>query len=268
MAKVVSVAQLRQELDKQPEWATPFLRGVGSLLDWVNVNGGKLDELLKGQAALSAEFKQEAESKLHDYLALMSQMLDDRDFTAAPGLIAVRTKDRSAWNPVGYVKQTYVLVPYCESEGKIHACEDGHVEFTKDKAWWRATAPWIARSTKLLAAGLQLAFAGMPLALGAEVAKAVEDEVKFMEELTKHIELEVPKGEKEADAKAFEDAMSGKDLRGVDQDAAATRAALARFLEETAPNNYRARQWGSLRRVRMPDNSHRWLCEECAKQAR
>jgi hypothetical protein len=42
----------------------------------------------------------------------------------------------------------------------MHACEDGKVEFTKDRAWWEQSAPWIARGTKLLAAGLQLAFAG------------------------------------------------------------------------------------------------------------
>lgn len=251
-----------------PEWAEPFLHGVGTLLEWVQQSGGKLDQLLRGQTALSAEFKQEAELKLHEYLALTSQMLDDREFTAAPGLIAVRTKDRSAWNPTRYFRQTYVLVPYCECEGKLHACEHGQVEFTKDKPWWLATTPWIARSTKLLSAGLHLAFAGMPLALGADVAKAVEDEVKFMKELTKHLELEVPKERKEADTMASEEATFGKDLRGAKQEAALTRAALARFLEETAPNNYQARRWGSLRRVRMSDNSHRWLCESCAKQAR
>jgi len=59
-----------------------------------------------------------------------------------------------------------------------------------------------------------------------------------------------------------------KDLRGSDRDAAFTRAALARFLEETAPDNYRARRWGSLWRVRTPDNTNRWLCEDCAKRSR
>jgi hypothetical protein len=60
----------------------------------------------------------------------------------------------------------------------------------------------------------------------------------------------------------------GKDLRGNEREVAVTRAALARFLEETAPNNYRARQWGSLRRTRMSDNSYRWLCENCATNVR
>jgi hypothetical protein len=267
VAKVVSVGQLRQELDKQPAWAAPFLRGVGSLLDWVDVNGSRIEQLLQGQSELAAEFKQEAELKLHEYLACVGEMLDDRDHTAAPGLISIMTKDRSPWNPVGYFKKTYVLTPFCECEGNIHACEDGKVEFTKDRPWWEKSAPWIARGTKLLAAGLQLGFAGMPLILGAAAADAVKNEVKLMEELTKHLGLKMPE---RGNATAVDEMLgkdAGKDLRGGDLESALTRAALERFLEETAPDNYRARRWGSLRRMRMSDNSYRWLCEQCAKRS-
>jgi len=259
-------AMMREEHDRSPEWATPFLRGIDVLRDWSNTNEKKLEQLLKGQAELSAEFKQEAELKFNEYLALTSQMLDDRDFAATPGLIGIRAKDRSKWNPTRFFEQTYVLVPYCECERNVHACENGSVEFTKDRTWWRKTAPWIARGTKLLATGLQLAFAGMPLALGAEVVKSVEDEVKFMEELTKHMELQAPS--EEDDRNLFDEVTFTKDLRVPDKETAIARASLARFLEETAPNNYRAKIWGSLRRIRMPDNSYRWLCEECAKQVR
>jgi GTPase SAR1 family protein len=268
MARVVPADQLRRELDKEPAWAAPFLRGVGSLLDWVKANGGKMDQLLEAQSALFAEFRQEAELKLLEYLSCMSQMLDDRDHTAVPGLISITTTDRSPWNPVGYFRKTYVLTPFCECEGNIHVCEDAKVEFTKDRAWWAKTAPWIAKGTKLLAAGLQLAFAGMPLALGAEAADAMKDQVKFMQELTKHLELEAPKKNEGTEAEAVFVGDIGKDLRGGDREAALTRAALECLLEETAPNNYRARRWGSLRRVRMSDNSYRWLCEDCAKRIR
>jgi hypothetical protein len=267
-AKVVSVAQLRHELDQSPAWAAPFLRGVGTLLDWVNANGGKMDQLLQAQSGLAAEFRQQAELKLHEYLALANQMLDDRDFTAAPALISINTKDRSKWNPAAYFKKTYVLTPYCEYQGGIHACKDGCVEFTKDQAWWEKTAPWVTRGTKLLAAGITLAFAGMPLALGSDVFDAVKDDVRFMGELAKHLELRP--GDKKAQAKAEEaaEAEAGKGPREVDQESRLTRAVLAGLLEELAPANYRARQWGSLRRVRMSDNSYRRLCAVCMKQAR
>ncbi len=260
-------AIVRQEADKRPKWAEPFLRSLQGLFDWVGDNSTKLDQLLRGQEAISAEFKQEAELKLHEYLHCMSAMLDDRDHTSAPGLISIMTKNRSLWNPQGYFRQTYILTPYCECEGNIHACEDGSQEFTKDKAWWAASAPWMARGTKLLVAGLQLAFVGMPLALGAEVAKSVEDEVKLMEKLTKHLELEMPE---EAD-KGFDTVLKGdvgKDLRGRDRETALTRAALAKLLEEIAPVKYLAKVWGSLRRVRMSDNTYRWLCENCVQRSR
>ena len=261
-------AMVRKEMDKPPEWAEPFLRGVGTLVEWVEHNSEKLDQLLHGQAALAAEFKQEAELKLHEYLSCMSQMLDDRDHTAAPGLILITTKDRSRWNPTSYFKSTYILTPYCECEGNIHACNDGSVEFTKDKNWWKTTAPWIAHATKVLAAGLQLGFAGMPLALGSAAAKEVEDQVKFMEELTKHLDLEVAKESIDMGIDGMIGPGVGKDLRGNNRDSAMMRAALARFLKETVPDSYRARRWGSLRRIRMSDNSYRWLCEACAAHAR
>ncbi len=259
---------LREEHDRQPEWAAPFLGGVRTLLDWVDANGKKMDRLLQAQSELSAEFKQEAQLKLHEYLKLTSRMLDNRDFTAAPGLISINTKDRSKWSPAGYFKKTYVLTPYCEYPDEIHACYDGCVEFTKDRAWWQKTAPWIARSTKLLTAGISLAFAGMPLVLGSDVFNVIKDDVNLMKELAKHMELKdkdrkpATKGEEAVESRV------GKGIAGGDEESRLTRAALAGLLEQLAPTNYRARQWGSLRRVQMPDDSYRWLCEECAKRAR
>jgi len=251
-----------------PEWAVPYLLRMEALLEWVHQNGGKLDQLLQGQMTLAGAFKQESELKLREYLAGVDQLLDDRDRTEAPGLISIVTKDRSGWNPVGYFRRTYILTPFCEAEGKIHACADSSVEFTRDRDWWQKSAPWVARATKVLAAGLKLAFGGLPLALGAEAVKVIEDEVKFMEALTDHLALEAPEDSEDIGADEVFGGAVGKDLRSQDREAAVTRAALARFLEATAPDNYRAKRWGSLRRVRMSDNSHRWLCEACARKSR
>jgi hypothetical protein len=41
---------------------------------------------------------------------------------------------------------------------------------------------------------------------------------------------------------------------------------LAQLLEAIAPDNYKARQWGPLRRVRMGDNTYRWMCDEHARR--
>ena len=44
------------------------------------------------------------------------------------------------------------------------------------------------------------------------------------------------------------------------------RMQLAELLETIAPENYKARQWGPLRRVRMGDNTYRWICDEHARR--
>ena len=270
LAKVASIEELRQELDKKPSWAENLTRDMGTLIDWVERNRQKMDQLLMAQANLLPAIKQEAELKLHEYLGYINQMLDDRELTSAPGILSIETKDRSKWNPQSYFTKTYILTPFCECDQNIHPCEDGRAEFTKDREWWAKTAPWIARGTKVLSVGLQLAFAGMPLALGDEVFKGIKNDVKFMNELAKNIELKEDSSEKEVPRDFAETMEEGlvRDLRLDDRETRLMKAALARFLEAVAPDNYRARQWGSLRRVRMTDNSYRWLCESCAKERR
>ena len=257
---------VRQELDKQPLWAEPYLNSIGSLWDWVHTNGEKLDQLLLRQSALPAEFKQEAELKLQQFIALTSELLDDRDYTSAPSLITISPKKHSKWNPQSYFKQTYMLTPYCECPGNIHSCEDGQVEFIKDKEWWAKSAPWIARGTKLLSTGLQLAFSGMPIALNKESFDAIKDDVDFMNKLAEHMELE--EGDENILASVVTVAEFGGGQAEGDKDTRLTRFALAHLLEELAPINYHARQWGSLRRVRMSDNTYRWLCTDCARRSR
>jgi hypothetical protein len=44
------------------------------------------------------------------------------------------------------------------------------------------------------------------------------------------------------------------------------RMQLAELFEAIAPRNYEARQWGERRRVRMADNTYRWLCPKHAKE--
>ncbi len=55
-----------------------------------------------------------------------------------------------------------------------------------------------------------------------------------------------------------------RDLRqiGGEDEKRIVRMQLAELLGDIAPKNYKARQWGPLRRVRMADNTYRWLCAE------
>jgi hypothetical protein len=104
--------------------------------------------------------------------------------------------------------------------------------------------------------------------MGADVFDAIKDDVHFMNELAKKIPLEekLSRGDHEKDlTNVLEGDLAG-DMREADRVTRLTRAALANFLEAVAPGNFRARQWGSLQRIKMSDNSYRWLCGACAKQ--
>ncbi|VUX54879.1 protein of unknown function [uncultured Woeseiaceae bacterium] len=253
----------REEMDKPPTWAEPVIQDISKLMDWTKQNSQLLEQVREGQAALTPEMTQELELKLREYLMYFSQLLDDRDFTSAPGIISFNTVDRSLWNPTTYFEKSYVLILYCECEHDIHPCLDARVEFSKDRDWWIKTAPWIARATKVLSAGLQLAFAGMPLAMRAQDFDVIKNDVNFMNALSKHVELEVEVGSERVAGIAEQlehDSLS--DLRSDEKDARLMRTAVASFLDGVAPNNYRAKQWGSLRRVHMPNNSYRWLCKD------
>ncbi|HEY4759978.1 MAG TPA: COR domain-containing protein, partial [Thermoguttaceae bacterium] len=268
--KLVPIEDIERLFDKQPKWAAPLFQSLDTLILWTETNRQKLDQLLQGQADLLPEIKQEMELKLHEYLSYISQMLDDRDFISAPGIFSISIKDRNKWDPNSYFTKTYVLTPFCESYQNIHPCEDGRVEFTKYREWWEKTAPLIARGIKVLSVGLQLAFAGMPLAMGDEVFKGIKNDVEFMKELAKNIPLTAVTDDNSSASRKIE-MLEGsliKDLRNDNPETRLTRAALTGFLEEVAPEKYNARQWGSLRRVRMRDNSYRWLCEKCAAKVR
>jgi GTPase SAR1 family protein len=263
--KPALVHLIRNELDRKPEWVESLAQNIGRFMNSVEERQEGVEQLIQDRANLLPEIKQELELKLHEYLSFTSQMLDDREQTAAPGIVSVTTKDRSKWNPASYFTKTYFLTPYCECPDNIHSCEDGRVEFTRDRDWWERTAPHIARGTRLLAAGLQLAFAGMPLALGPQLFDSIKEDVKFMNELTKHLELKANNQSIAGSAEVFKEDF-GEDLRGREESSRLMRISLARFLEETAATNYRARQWGSLRRLRMSDNSYRWMCETHASE--
>ncbi len=261
---------LRRELDKTPAWAEPLIQSMGTLLTWADDNQQLLQQLQQRQTELPPEITQQLDLKLREYLGHVDEMLDQRHRTSAPGIFSLKTVDGNPWNPKSYFEKEYVLTPFCECEGAIHPCDDGSVTFCKDRKWWDKTAPWIARGTKILSVGLQLAFAGMPLALGNSAFAVIKNDVTFMKELTKHLELtpgaNVDDNETIMEMAEVSNPEGSIDLRGEGKDAAVMKAALSRFLEALAPDNYRARQWGSLSRFRMPDNSYRWLCKDCIKQ--
>jgi len=221
---------------------------------------------------LPAEIGQQVELKLRDYLGLFDEMLDNRDFNSAPAVVSITPVDKSKFNPANWFEKEYVLRPYCEDIDGVHPV-DFSKRFKIPPVWWQKVAPKLVTAIKVLSAGLKIGFAGLPLAVDANIHEAMKNEVEFMKELAEHLELE---GGAESDitSKAGEmvEDLKGKgtfrDLRKFsrEDEKQFVRIQFAILLEEIAPSNYKARQWGPLGRVRMPDNTYRWLCAKHAKE--
>lgn len=201
------------------------------------------------------------------------EMLDNRDFSAAPAIVSIAPVDGSPWNPGNWLSREYVLTPYCEAQGAIHRCQGVCKPFRMPRAWWEKTAPKLALGVRLLGAAVQIALAGLPLAVSPALYEPMKKEADFMKELAKHLKLEGGAasdfGEEAADFVRARGVGPGVlDFRQMagDDPYRMARFQLARLLEELAPDNYRARQWGPLRRVRMGDNTYRWMCDEHARK--
>ncbi|MBC8468948.1 MAG: leucine-rich repeat domain-containing protein [Planctomycetes bacterium] len=270
--KLIVSAEKMKEMVK--EGVKQIQSDVMSLLVSVDKIGTRVDEIREQGKRLPAEIGQQVELNLREYLRLLDEMLDNRDFNSAPAVISIEGVDGSKFNPKNWFEKKYVLRPFCEREGRVHP-GDFVVPFNKPREWWVKTAPRLSMAVKVLSAGVQIACAGLPLGVKPEVFEAVEKHAEFMKELAGHLELE---GGAESDvseeAGRTVEKMKGKDrLRDLrqlsgDDEKRIARMQLAELFSEIAPKNYKGRQWGPLRRVRMPDNTYRWLCKEHAEEYR
>ena len=267
----LSIEELRHELDKRPAWADGVIKDLASCLVWIDKTHTETVQLREGQERLSAEMAQQIELGMREYLHTFNEMLDDRDFTSAPGVVSIVPADGSSFDPRTWFNCKYVLRPYCESETGVHPV-DFSLSFTKSRPWWEKIAPKLALGVKVLSAGLSIGFAGMPLAVGDDLYKTIKNEVTFMKELAGHLELKGGAASDLSDdagdfAKAVGHTPRHADLRdfGQEDQKRMARQQLAGLLREIAPKNYEARQWGPLRRIHLPDNTYRWLCKEHAE---
>ena len=272
--KVVKMKELKEALDKKPEWAKGLAGDVMSSLVWIDKIYNEVVGIRRGQKELPAKFRQEVDLKLRDHIRLMNEMLDNREYNSAPAVVSIEAVDGSKFNPKTWFENDYVLRPFCEWEGGVHTI-DFSVPFKMAKEWWVKTAPKLSLAVKVLSAGVQMACAGLPLLVKPEIFEAVEKHVEFMKELAGHLEFESG-AEMEISAeggqtvKGIEGRGKIRDLRqwGGEDEKRIVRMQLAELFSEIAPENYKARQWGELRRIKMPDNTYRWLCEEHAEKYR
>jgi hypothetical protein len=263
---------LQQEMNREPEWAKKFGKGIHSVLVRVYEVTREISKIKVIGEKVPAELGQRLEQSQREMLELFSEMLDNRDFNSAPAVISIAPVDGSKFNPKNWFNKKYAVKPYCEYEGEMHEVNFS-VEFEKPREWWEKAAPKFALGLKVLSAGVQIFCAGLPVGIDAKVFEAVKNEAEFMKELASHFELE---GGAESDISErggdFAEGIAGKgkllDLRqrSGEDEKRIVRAQLAELLSEIAPANYKAQQWGKLRRMRMPDNTYRWLCAEHLKR--
>jgi internalin A len=272
--RVVKMKELKEALDKKPKWAKGLAGDVMSSLVWIDKVYNEVVGIRREQKELPAKFRQEVDLKLRDHIRLINEMLDNREFNSAPAVVSIEAVDGSKFNPRSWFEKDYVLRPFCEWEGGAHPI-DFSVPFKMTKEWWVKTAPKLSLAVKVLSAGVQMACAGLPLLVKPEIFEAVEKHVDFMKELAGHLELEGgAESDISAEAGQTVEKMKGKDrlrdLRqfGGEDEKRVVRMQLAELFSEIAPKNYKARQWGELRRIKMPDNTYRWLCEEHAEKYR
>jgi hypothetical protein len=268
----LTVKELRAELAKKPKWAEDLIGDIKSGLVWIDKVYGEVSTIRNKQGQIAPEVAQKVAMRWRDYLGMVDEMLDNRDFNSAPAVVAISPIDGNVFYPSNWFNKNYKLIPYCEYSGGVHPV-DLSIEFKKPKLWWHKTAPKLATGVKVLSAGIKIACAGLPLAVDPKLFELMEDQVAFMQELADHLELE---GGAESDiseevADTVERVAGEAKLRdfrqlSVEDEKRITRMQLAELFKEIAPENYKARQWGEFRRIRMPDNTYRWLCPKHAEE--
>jgi len=268
----LTVKGLREELAKKPKWAEDLIGDIETALVWIDKIYDQVFTIRGRQKELAPEIVQRVALQWRDYLDKFDEILDNRDFNSAPAVVSIVPVDGSTFNPKNWFNKDYKVIPYCEYAGGVHLVGFS-VPLHKPRQWWQKTVPKLAVGIKVLSAGIKIACAGLPLAVDPKLFEAMKNEVEFMKELADHMELE---GGAESDisveavetVEAIEQKGRIRDFRqsSGDDEKRIVRMQLAELFEQIAPKNYKARQWGELRRIKMPDNTYRWLCAEHAAE--
>ncbi|MBF0566580.1 MAG: hypothetical protein HQK89_15240 [Nitrospirae bacterium] len=283
--------ELREELDKAPAWAIPITRYLSSVITRVDALSDSLSEytidVKQGIKEIPASVSQQFQLAFRDYLNLFNDMLDARDFTPVPSIIAIVPVDGGSVFTRDITvlardifQERLTLTLYCEHE----KCDRNPVyklQFRLTREWWEKTAPVAGVLFDVLRAGLIAASAGTLLFAPALWA-TMKDAATAMKEFA-NLANEWKKVALESAGKSSHapDGPGRNNLEPVrlehsrgDDAFRQARLQLAELLKEIAPSEYAARQWGEkdaddrLERLRMKDNTYRWLCKRHADEYR
>lgn len=270
--EMITMDKIRKLYHEQPRWANSLIENMDTLISESNSTSQRVNALVEAGKSIPASLKQIVDLGLQSHLKSMDRMLDNRDFNSAPGIVSITPVDRSNWNPDNWFNKEYTLTPYCECGGEdTHIAEDAIHQFKMPKKWWRETAPKLSIAFKVLTSGVQIATAAFPLVVGGDIYNMVKYEVGFMKALSSQFQTDI-KAESDVRDPKFVEENSAAPKKVIPNSKIyqqrIARNQLAKLFKEIAPEKYESRQWGSLRRVRMPDDTYRWLCPEHAEKLR
>ncbi|MBU1626186.1 hypothetical protein KKB18_02360, partial [bacterium] len=242
---------------ENPEWMEKFGSGLTPIMQ-------RLDYILFNQYHIiknQAFFFQFIMQQNRELLNWIDMLLDARDFTPIPSIFILSPVKKSIFNPQRFFEQEYVFMPYCEDEKQIHRV-DYSKSFKAPKEWWIKAAPILSVMVKVLTFSASVTLAGMPIILDVS---GIKNEIELMKALVSNM----PKLEGGAKSDVSVESMKylrhemihgDPGRRDVDDPYREARLALSEILEKVAPMEFKARRYGELTRVKMPDNTFRWLC--------
>lgn len=214
------------------------------------------------QKKLLPEITQRIQQALGDYYKLFKRPKEP----TMPSIWGIRPLSED-FKIKNLFKEELAFTPYCECEEQIHRCPDATIFYTFNKNWWVKTAPRVASAVRWVSKGLTLFFAGVPVGLDPAIAEEVKNEVSFLKSLSSAMEIKKPedfdKHTSDLGIVSKHEERGILDLREAIDGKGLIRAGLELLMEEIAPVQCKAKQWGSLRAARMPDETYRWLCKEC-----
>jgi GTPase SAR1 family protein len=214
------------------------------------------------QADLLPAISQQIEQASRDYHNLLGAQASP----AIPGVWGISPSSKTS-KLKSIFKTELIFTPYCECDEHVHSCSDASIKHTFNKAWWAKTAPKLATTVKWLSRGLALYVAGAPIGLDPKTIEDVESQVSFMKDLASEMDSQLL--QEQADSSSITSKDKEADIWDLTDDTLEKRLVLAGLelmMEEIAPVQVKAKQWGSLRASRMPDGSYRWLCAECRER--
>ncbi|MBF0566779.1 MAG: leucine-rich repeat domain-containing protein [Nitrospirae bacterium] len=274
----------REQLDRQ----TPVLsmdiskdisRDLSSVIARVETLSDEIFRITQDINRIPADVSQKVQLAFRDYLNLFDDMLEITGFTPIPSLISIiHVNDGSLLNINNLFQIEFSLTLYCEHEKGIHTT-DYHLEFKIPRAWWRKTLPVAGKLFDMLRVGLKaapyvVALVDPTLWEGMQTPE-IKGALFTMDTLLKWSNIEKSKAlenlgdmsEINVTANDFTYDMRSKAF-GEDTEFRQVRLQLADLLKELDPASYKVRKWGELERLKMKDNSYRWLCKKHADEYR